>query len=82
MDEGTPQSRMLYCALEDYGGEVALAEALEVSVEVLTRWLSADDVMPAKIYFAVLDLVAQGRFDKGSQSNSLEDSRSDAGPSE
>jgi hypothetical protein len=60
--QDTPQTRILHRALDVCGGELALAEALEVPVEVLSRWLSGDEATPAKIYMEALDLVSVGRF--------------------
>ena len=55
----TPQTRTLNCALQTCGGEIALAKALGVTIEVLSGWLSGDDV-PPKIYLSALDIVAMG----------------------
>ena len=52
--------RTLQRALRDCGGETGLAAALRVPVGSLSSWLSGDDVLPSKIYFAALDLVAGG----------------------
>ena len=54
-----PQTRTLNRALERCGGEIALAKALGVTIEVLSGWLSGDDV-PPKIYLSALDIVAMG----------------------
>jgi len=45
--------------LERCGGEIALAKALGVTIEVLSGWLAGDDV-PLKMYFSALDIVAIG----------------------
>ena len=55
----TPQTRTLNRALERCGGEIALAKALGVTIEVLAGWLTGDDV-PLKSYFSALDIVAIG----------------------
>ena len=55
----TPQTRTLNCALQRCGGEIALAKALGVTVEVLSGWLAGDDV-PPEIYLSALDIVAIG----------------------
>ena len=55
----TPQTRTLNRALEKCGGEIALATALGVSIEVLSGWLAGDDV-PPDIYLSALDIVAMG----------------------
>jgi hypothetical protein len=55
----TPQTRTLNRALEKCGGEIALAKALGVSIEVLSGWLAGDDV-PPDIYLSALDIVAMG----------------------
>jgi len=36
-----------------------LAKALEVTIEVLSGWLTGDDV-PPKMYLSALDIVAMG----------------------
>jgi DNA-binding transcriptional regulator YdaS (Cro superfamily) len=55
----TPQTRTLKRALERCGGEIALAKALGVTIEVLSDWFTGDDV-PPKIYLSALDIVAIG----------------------
>ena len=55
----TPQTRTLNRALERCGGEIALAKALGVTIEVLSGWLAGDDI-PPKIYLSALDIVAMG----------------------
>jgi len=55
----TPQTRTLNRALEKCGGEIALAKALGVTIEVLAGWLAGNDV-PPKIYLSALDIVAMG----------------------
>ncbi len=55
----TPQTRTLKRAIERCGGEIALAKALGVTIEVLSGWLTGDDV-PPKIYLSALDIVAMG----------------------
>ena len=55
----TPQTRTLNRALEKCGGEIALAKALGVTIEVLSGWLAGDSV-PPKIYLSALDIVAMG----------------------
>ena len=55
----TPQTRTLNRALQRCGGEIALAKALGVTIEVLSGWLGGDDV-PPKIYLSALDIVAIG----------------------
>jgi DNA-binding transcriptional regulator YdaS (Cro superfamily) len=57
----TPQLRTLRLALQDCGGEAALANVLGVSVEVLSSWLRGQEALPATIYLRALDLVAAGR---------------------
>jgi len=61
MSIDTPQTRILHRALQICGSVSALAETLEVPVEVLSRWLSGDEVTPGNIYMVALDLVASGR---------------------
>ena len=68
MSGDTPQTRTLYRALENCGSEGALADTLEVSVEVLSRWLAGKEVPPVKIYLLALDLVARRARPKRSQS--------------
>jgi len=55
----TPQTRTLNRALQRCGGEIALAKALGVTIELLTGWLAGDDV-PLNIYLSALDIVAIG----------------------
>jgi DNA-binding transcriptional regulator YdaS (Cro superfamily) len=55
----TPQTRTLNRALERCGGEIALAKALGVTIEVLSGWITGDDV-PPKMYLSALDIVAMG----------------------
>jgi hypothetical protein len=56
----TPQTRTLERAIERCGGEVALAKALGVTIEVLSRWFAGDDVVPLQTYLSALDIVAIG----------------------
>ena len=71
MSNATPQVRTLQLALDNYGGETAfLAEALGVSVEVLSSWLAGNGAPPLEIHLAALDLVATGERAKQSQSQS------------
>ena len=69
MSGATPQTRTLYRALENCGGLGALADTLEVSVELLSRWLAGVDVPPVKVYLLALDLVARRAPPKRGQSN-------------
>jgi len=55
----TPQTRTLIRALERCGGEIALANALGVTVEAISGWLAGDNV-PPDIYLSALDIVAMG----------------------
>ena len=55
----TPQTRTLKRALERCGGEIALAKALGVTIEVLSGWFTGDEV-PPKVYLSALDIVAIG----------------------
>jgi len=55
----TPQTRTLNRALERCGGEIALAKALGVTIEVLSGWFTGDEV-PPKVYLSALDIVAIG----------------------
>ena len=70
MLKATPQFRTLHLALDNYGGDSAfLAEALGVSIEMLSSWLAGNGVPPPEIYLAALDLVATGERAKRSQSS-------------
>jgi hypothetical protein len=59
LSKDTPQIRTLQRALENCGGEAALAKALGASVEALSRWLAGAEALPAKVYLVALDLVAR-----------------------
>ena len=61
MSKSSPQMRTMQKALQECGGEAALAKVLNVPAEALSRWLTAREVMPVTVYFRVLDLVAAGR---------------------
>ena len=61
MSVTTPQMRTLQLALQDFGGEAQLAQALGVSVETLSCWLRGAEALPATVYLRALDLVATGR---------------------
>jgi hypothetical protein len=55
----TPQTRTLNRAIERCGSLIALAKVLGVTIEVLSGWLTGDDV-PPKMYLSALDIVAMG----------------------
>jgi hypothetical protein len=61
MSRDTPQTRTLYRAVAVCGGVAALAKALDVSIEALSRWLDGDAIPTVDIYGKALDLVASGR---------------------
>ena len=61
MAKDSAQIRTLNRALQICGGEVALAEALGTSVEVLFGWLNGKVTTPVDAYIKALDLVATGR---------------------
>lgn len=61
MAKDAAQIRTLNRALQNCGSEVALAEALGTSVEVLSGWLNGKVITPADAYIKALDLVATGR---------------------
>ena len=66
----SPQFRTLHLALDNYGGEITfLAEALGVSVEVLSSWLAGNGDPPLEIHLAALELIATGERAKRSQSS-------------
>ena len=60
-DEGdNPKVRTLRRAAEAVGSPEALAEALEVSTEVVSAWLLGQQALPNDAYMRALDLVSQG----------------------
>jgi len=61
VSKDTAQIRTLYRALENCGGEFALAEALGTSAEVLSGWLDGRVTTPVDVYIKALDLVATGK---------------------
>jgi hypothetical protein len=65
MSSDTPQTRTLYRAVAICGGVAALATALNVSIEALSRWLTVE------VYGKALDLVAYGRHTALRQSQSV-----------
>ena len=52
-------ARTLRRAAELAGGEAALADALNTSPELVTKWLSGELPPPRRIYFAALDIVTK-----------------------
>jgi hypothetical protein len=55
----TTSIRVLQRAVQLLGGEVQLAIALNVSPEVLTKWLSGEARPTTKAYFTALDIVTR-----------------------
>jgi len=55
-----PKARTLRRAVQAVGGPEALAEALEVSPEMVTAWLLGQQALPDHAYLRALDLVSQG----------------------
>lgn len=55
----TPQRRTLRHALEALGGETALASVLHVGLADLRSWLAGESDVPAKAFFAALDIVTR-----------------------
>ena len=60
MPKLSPQMHVLTRALRERGGEAALAKALGVPAETLTRWLSGHEAIPPAVYFKTLGL-SKGR---------------------
>jgi len=58
----TCRTRTLAKAAETLGGEQALADALGVNVCALAGWLRGTSHLPDGLYFAALDIVANGPF--------------------
>jgi hypothetical protein len=56
----TPQVRTLQRALEIIGSEHELAAKLNVALSQLAEWLRGECDVPAKAFFAALDIVARG----------------------
>ena len=56
----TPKLRTLRRAAEVVGSPEALAEALEVSPEMISAWLLGQKTVPNDAYIRALDLVSQG----------------------
>ena len=56
----TPKVRTLRRAVEVVGSPEALAEALEVSPEIVDAWLLGQQAPPNEAYMRALDLVSQG----------------------
>jgi DNA-binding transcriptional regulator YdaS (Cro superfamily) len=56
----TPQVRTLHRALEIIGDEQQLAARLGVAISQLAEWLRGECDVPAKAFFAALDIVARG----------------------
>lgn len=56
----TPQVRTLYRAIEILGSEQKLAARLGVAIAQLYQWLRGECDVPAKAFFAALDIVARG----------------------
>lgn len=56
----TPQVRTLHRAAEILGGEQRLAALLGVRLSQLAQWLRGECDVPAKAFFAALDVVARG----------------------
>ncbi len=61
MAKPSPQMQTLSRALQACGGEAALAQALGVPGEALSRWLTGRDSLPPSVYFKALALVAPRR---------------------
>lgn len=60
-DEGdNPKVRTLRRAAEVVGSPEALAEALEVSTEMISAWLLGEQALPNDAYLRALDVVSQG----------------------
>jgi DNA-binding transcriptional regulator YdaS (Cro superfamily) len=62
MSGETAQTRTLYRALKNCGGEAELAKALDVSPESLSRWLTGHEAMSVEAYVSALKLVASARI--------------------
>lgn len=56
----TPKVRTLRRAVEVVGSPEALAEALDVSPEMISTWLLGQQAPPNDAYMRALDLVSQG----------------------
>lgn len=56
----TPKVRTLRRAVEVVGSPEALAEALDVSPEMISAWLLGQQAPPNDAYMRALDLVSQG----------------------
>jgi len=56
----TPQVRTLHRAAEILGSEQRLASSLGVALSQLAEWLRGECDVPAKAFFAALDIVARG----------------------
>ena len=56
----TPQVRTLYRAIEIVGSEQNLAARLGVKMSQLYEWLRGECDVPAKAFFAALDIVSRG----------------------
>ena len=61
MKHDTPKLRTLRRALQVFGSESKLAEALGVTREKLRQWLSGEDVSDDAAYLLALDIVAMGK---------------------
>jgi DNA-binding transcriptional regulator YiaG len=59
--EDTPYTRTLARAALAVGGEVELAQVLEVSEGQLRAWLEGEETPPLQVFSAALDIVAKGR---------------------
>jgi DNA-binding transcriptional regulator YiaG len=60
----TPKVRTLRRAVEVVGSPEALAEALDVSPEMVSAWLLGHEPPPNDVYLRSLDLVSQGPHHK------------------
>ena len=56
----TPKLRTLRRAVEVVGSPEALAEALDVSPEMISAWLLGQQGLPNDAYLRALDVVSQG----------------------
>ena len=63
----TPKVRTLRRAAEVVGSPEALAEALDVSPEMVSAWLLGQQALPNDAYMRALDLVSQGPHHKASR---------------
>ena len=63
----TPKIRTLRRAVEVVGSPEALAEALDVSPELVSAWLLGQNAPSDEAYMRALDLVSQGPHHKASR---------------